>query len=80
MVQQDLWRLGLVGTRVQPPARHSGFRIQHCCSCGLGCDCDSALNPGPGTQWGGQKRKKKSEVKFEMKLKIFQLTSYERPL
>jgi len=37
--------LGSAGTQVPPPARHSGLRIQHCHSCGLGLDCDSDLIP-----------------------------------
>ena len=55
---RHLWS---TGTQVQTPARHSGLRIWHCCSCGIGRNTPSELIPGPVTPCaaGWLKRKKK---------------------
>jgi len=59
MVQADRWRLRSTGTQVRSPARHSGFRIQHCHSCSLGYNCGSDLIPGQGTPYAlGQPKKR----------------------
>ena len=55
----DLWCLGSTGLNVRSPAQHSGLRIQHCCSCGLGRDCGLDLVPGLGTPYAvGQPKMK----------------------
>ena len=46
--QDQRWRLGSTGMRVQSPARHSRLRIQHCHTCGVGWSCSSDGIPGPG--------------------------------
>ena len=51
MAQWDLQHLGSTGTQVQSPAWHSGVRIQHCHSNGLGLNCGSDLIPGLGTPY-----------------------------
>ena len=46
-------------------ARHSGFRIQCCHSCGVGCTCSWQLIPGLGTSiccWCRGKRKKTQKL------------------
>ena len=54
---------------VQSPARHSGLRIQCCCSCGAGHSASSDLIPGQGTSichgcsWKRKKKKKEEERK-----------------
>ena len=40
VAQRDLWCLGSGMTPIWCLARHSGLRIQHCCSCCLGCNCN----------------------------------------
>ena len=59
-----------VEVRVLFPAQHSGLKIWHCHSCGIGCSCSSDLIPGPGTsichgsgQKPNQKKKKRKERK-----------------
>ena len=46
-----------------PLAWHSGLRIQHCSSYGLGCSCGSDLIPSPGTPYavGWPKNKNKNK-------------------
>ena len=52
--------------KVQSPAWHSGLRIQHFCSCGVGCNCSSDLILGPGIPYamGQSKKKKKKRMKL----------------
>ena len=52
--------LGVLGRKVQS-AQHSGLRILHCCSCGLGYNCGSDWIPDPELHMpqGSQKRKEK---------------------
>ena len=61
-----LWHSGLmiqlisVEAPVQSPAWHSELRIQHCCSCGVGCSSGLDLIPDLGTfvsHGCGQKKK-----------------------
>ena len=48
------------GTQVRSLALHSGLRIQHCCSCGIGCNSSLDPFPGMGTPYAlGQPKKKK---------------------
>ena len=65
-----LWRSRLIIllVPVEMPVRsagHSRLRIQHCCSCGVGCSSGSDLIPGPGNfhmPWGWPKKKKKKKI------------------
>ena len=56
--------LGCTGTQVRSPHRHSGLRIQCCCSCGLGQNGGSDLTPGPRAPhaMGSQKRKERKQT------------------
>ena len=49
MAQWDLQCLGSTGTQVQSLAHHSGLKICHCLSCGLGHNYSSDLILGLGT-------------------------------
>lgn len=62
MTKRDQQHLGSAGKQVQSPGRHSGLRIHHCHSCGLGCKYSLYLIPGLGTQYaaGWPKEKKKN--------------------
>ena len=51
MAQWDQRCLGSLGSWVQSLAQHSELRIQHCCSCGLGCNYGSDLISGLGTPY-----------------------------
>ena len=42
------WHLCSAKTQLRYPARHSGLRIWHCRSCGIGHNCKSDLIPGLG--------------------------------
>ena len=66
MAQQDQWCLGSTGTQVPPPAWHSGLRIWHCHSCGLGHNCGSALISGWGTPYAWVQPKKEGKKKAEL--------------
>ena len=59
MLQRNWQHIGSTGTQVHSPAQHSGLRIWHCRSCGLGRNCAWALIPSLGTPYAmsGQKRK-----------------------
>ena len=48
VAQWDWQHLGSAGMWVPSPAQHSGVRIQHCHSCGVGQDCSLDLIPGLG--------------------------------
>ena len=63
VVQQDRWHLFSTGTQVQYPAQYSGFRIQCCHSCSVGCNCSSALIPGLGNFMCCEPAKKKKKKK-----------------
>ena len=65
VVQQDRQCLGSTGMQVRSLAQHSGLRIWHCHSYGLGCNYSSYVIPGLGTP--GQPRKKKEEEKKKKK-------------
>ena len=58
-------------TQVRSLARHSGLRIPHCCSCGLGPNCGLDLIPGLGTPyatgWPKKKRQKKDRMKYKVR-------------
>jgi len=58
VVQQDKQRLGSVGMQVQSLGWHSGLRIWHCCSCGLGRICGLDLIPGLGIPYATGQWKK----------------------
>ena len=64
VVQWNWQCLGSTRIQVPSPARHSGLRILHCLSCGLGHNCGSDLIPDPGTLYalGWPKRKKKKRL------------------
>ena len=52
---------------------YSGFRIQHCCSCGTGGNRRAGAIPGPGTSTGrgcSQKKEKEKEKKLWTNLVI----------
>ena len=54
------------------PLWHSGLRIWHCPSCGMGCSCSSDPIPGPGTSFHMpqvQSEKKKNKKKNHKKQK-----------
>ena len=57
VVPQGWWHLESAGKQVQSPAWHSGLRIQHCRSCGLGHDCSLDLIPGLGTPYASGRPK-----------------------
>ena len=60
MAQWDPWHLGSTRTQVQSLVWHSGLRIWHCCTCGLGHNFGSDLIPGLGTPYAsGQPKKRK---------------------
>ena len=67
VVQPDWWHLESAGMKVQSLAQHSGLRIWHCHSCGLGRNCCSDLIPVPGTPcasgWPKMKKQKHNEIK-----------------
>ena len=64
MAQQDWQCLWSTGTQVQSLAPHSGLRIQHGWSCGIGCNCGWDLIPGLRTPYvAGQPKKKRKETK-----------------
>ena len=74
MAQWDRWHLWSPGTRVRSLAWHSGLRIRHCHSCGVGYNCGSDLIPSPGTtyamKWqerkeGGRKGRKEGRGREE---------------
>ena len=49
-------------------AWHSGLRIQHCHSCGLGRNCGSDLMPGPGAPYAvGWPKKEKNRETFSQR-------------
>ena len=59
VLQQDWWCLGSAGTQVRSLAQHSGLRIPHCHSWGLGGNCGSDLILSLGTPYvAGQPKKK----------------------
>ena len=49
----------MLGGRFNP--WHSGLGIQHCRSCGLGCNCGSDLIPGPGDLYAKEQTKKEKK-------------------
>ena len=51
MAQWDQQHLGNSGLQVRSLAWHSGSRIWHCCSCGLGRDCGLELILSLGTPY-----------------------------
>ena len=55
--------LGAVGRRFDPQPRHSGLRIWHCHSCGLGCNCGLALIPSLETPCAAEQPKKEKKKK-----------------
>ena len=61
VAQWNQWYHGHVGMQVWSLVRHSGLRIPHCYSCGIGGNCISHLIPGPGIPYavGHPKRKEK---------------------
>ena len=65
MAQWDQQHLGNSGLQVRSLAWHSGSRIWHCCSCGLGHDCGLDLIPSLGTLHGAAKKKKKNRIPFQ---------------
>ena len=70
VAQWDRWCLCSARTRVQSPARHSGLRIRHFCSCHVGHNCGSDLITSLGTPYAtGMPQRKKKERKnyFQMK-------------
>lgn len=72
MEQQGGWPLRSIGTQVQFPVWHSGFRIRRCCSCPVGHNCSSDLIYGPGTVYAtGRLKKKKIFFTNKSGLQIF---------
>ena len=65
MAQQDHGHLCSTRSQVRSLARHSGVRIQHCCSRGVGRSCGSDLTPGPGTPDATRPSKKKIKERKE---------------
>ena len=52
--------------QVQSPAKPSGLRIQHCCSCGIGCS-SLAIVPGPGNPYAiGWPKKTQTKNKLQV--------------
>ena len=81
------WLMLLLRHEFDPwPSKHSGLRIQHCCSCGVGLSCHSDLISGQGTPIhpgcrGKKRRKKKKKLckipPFRNKLLEFWYISYK---
>ena len=67
VVQQDWQPLGSTGMQVRSLAQHSGLRIQHCHSCGLGCDCSLDLIPGLGPPYAMGRPKMKNKTNKQNK-------------
>lgn len=63
MAQEDHWHLWSAGLIC---AQHSGFRIQHCLSCDIGCNCVSDLIPGLVSAYAARWPKKKKKRKKNM--------------
>ena len=61
-------------------AQHSVLRIQHCCSCGTGCNYGSDLIPGSGTPYATGWPKKKKNWAEELKRHFFQKRKCRRPI
>ena len=77
IAQRDRWCLGSNGIQAWFPARHSGLRIQHCCSCGLGHNYRSDLILGLGTPLAsGWPKKKKQKKKYIILLIRYNITVY----
>ena len=62
VVKWDHWCLGSTGRQVPFLARHSGLRIRHYRSYGLGGNCGSDLIPGLGTPYALGRPKKKNQT------------------
>ena len=63
VVQQHWRHLGSTGTQVRSLAQHSGLRIWHCCSCGLGLKLQLRSDPWPGNPYVEGQPKKKNKTK-----------------
>ena len=61
VAQQDRQCLGSTGMQVQSPAQHSGLRIQHCRSCGLGLRPWLGSDPWPKNSICCSRAKKRKE-------------------
>ena len=70
MAQQDQGHLWSTGLQVQSPARHSGLRIRHCSSCGVGHNCGSDPIPGLETPYATEQPKKEEKKKKRKKKKM----------
>ena len=57
------WHLCSTGTQVRSQAQHTGLRIHHCRSCGVGCNCGLDLISGQATPYVvGQPKIKEKKV------------------
>ena len=77
MVQRDWWHLRSARMQVQSLAWHSGLRIWHCHSCGVGCNCGSDLIPSLGQP---RKKKKKVQNTFHHRLLDLKVNLGNRPI